>query len=232
MTTIRVGRDQRVRHESGHVACLHCLGVGVDHVDVLDHDGGGQGFTRHSHRVTDRATAEIEVKHCIAAWLCEGGDALPDWPPDSRPVTSSDERRVAAIADALDWDEHDWRRLLRATCHLMTDDPFRKTYRKVAGALQTTAQLDGPTLQRLLGPRLERKTFTASAWPSALATPLIQYKVAVRDRTQLARLAERDRTQLARRVERDAKAQRERDRRFDQRTRDLAQTIEALCQGR
>jgi hypothetical protein len=191
--SLAITRDQASRHEAGHVGLLHCLGVRVGGVDIIDH-GHRHGFTQHKLRVTSPSTAEAQAKHTIASWICEGN--LPVWPLDSGVVTSNDERHLAAIAREYGWTEDNWRRLVKETCEIMSGPTFRQAYEAICGALQTTSALDRATIKRLLtpAPAVERMTLpTTIISIDGQLGPAVQYK---------GRAREADRATLLKRLER------------------------------
>jgi hypothetical protein len=153
--SLLITREAAVRHESGHVAGLHALGISVHSVDVEDR-GDRHGFVAHDLRVVDRGSALQQAKHTMCAWLSEGA-GIPAWPLNQGPVTSSDEQQLAHIADVLEWDEADYQALIADTHQLMATPRFKNAYEAVHGALQSTDRLHEQTLHRLLEPRLEHK---------------------------------------------------------------------------
>jgi hypothetical protein len=156
--SLAITRDQASRHEAGHVGLLHCLGVRVGGVDIIDH-GHRHGFTQHKLRVTSPSTAEAQAKHTIASWICEGN--LPVWPLDSGVVTSNDERHLAAIAREYGWTEDNWRRLVKETCEIMSGPTFRQAIKRLLTPAPAVERMTLPTtiisIDGQLGPAVQYK---------------------------------------------------------------------------
>ena len=156
-----ITREQAIRHECGHAAGLFALGLEVTSVDVLQ-TPTRHGFTAHNLRVLDPATARLQALHTMTAFIAEGANAVPVWPLDQGPVTSTDEQQLARIASACRWGETDYTDLVHDACQLMVTPRFKKAYHALHDALQSTSRLDEHALQRLLPSKPERKVFRTS----------------------------------------------------------------------
>jgi hypothetical protein len=145
-------RDRVVAHEAGHACACLALGVPVRMVDTVGGDATRGGWVSHNVVVSDHASARLWAK-VIMAGLVEGAETaedLPRWPLDSRPVTSTDEKNLAWIADYLQWIDDDYQRLIGEVCELTLSDAYQILFVTIVGALDYTPRLDTNAFRRLL----------------------------------------------------------------------------------
>jgi hypothetical protein len=150
-------REAIQRHEAGHCVSLLVMGVPVRFVGTVG-DATRGGWVIYDLHVTDRDSARKQAMNIMCAWIEEFDHLhqLPAWPLDSRAVTSTDEKRLAAIARKLGWTAKDYDRLVGDACKLTLTEPYRILFTAVTGALDYTPRLDTNWIRQLLAIAVRR----------------------------------------------------------------------------
>jgi hypothetical protein len=136
--------EQIQLHEAGHAAACLSLGIPVRFVSVIPGRGFGGWVTVDRPVDPDPEYLIKQATDIMCAWIegCNSMDEIPDWPLDSRPVTSTDEQDLARIASELEWDEYDYGRLKLKAFKLMETDTYRLIFDTIVGVTDIRPQLD------------------------------------------------------------------------------------------
>lgn len=135
--------EQIARHEVAHTAARLSQGLSVKAVDIIgNHEYGGWVLIdRPANPDPDYLTREaVDI---MAAWIEGSNDMeeVPEWPLDSRPVTSKDEQDLAHIVNELGWNALDYSELKLKAFRLMETDTYRMIFDGLLGMCDYTPRL-------------------------------------------------------------------------------------------